>query len=272
RSWCCWENMVATKNSSPSSCSSWAASPAAVKAAMAASAASASGSSRAGTRCRVARVASSSTLASSRRPWPRSVSRARLGSGGSPGSARALRSRSSWTSGRATASRSAWTWSMARWPRPAAWSNSRSAWAASAWLTSVAIATPIDRGAILELPGPPVFAPAGHGAGLGLVAELIDVLVDQAQLALPVQGVADHPGCQLDGQGADLVAELPDGLVALGPDGLAGPLELAAGVGLGLGQQVTPDPLGVGPGLVEDPLGLVLGGTGPPPATLHDTL
>src|SRR5215211_1540416 len=156
---------------------------------------------------------------------------------------------------------------MAPWPRPAAWSNSPSAAAASAWLTSVAIATPIDRGARLEPPG--ILAPAGDGAGLGLVAELVDVLVDQAQLALPVQGVADHPGGQLDGQGADLVAELADGLVALGADGLAGPLELAVGVGLGLGQQVAPDPLGVGPGLVEDPLGLVLGVAQPPPVLLQ---
>src|SRR5215213_5793601 len=226
---------------------------------MAASPASTSGSSRARTRCRVARVASSSTLASSRRPWPRSVSRARLGSGGSPGSARALRSRTWVASSRDNCSRSAWTWSMARWPRPAASSSSSWAWLARASLTSVAIALVC-------------LSPAGQGAGLGLAAELVDVLVDQAQLAVPVKGVTDHPGGQLDGQGADLVAELTDGLVALAPDGLAGPVELAAGVGLGLGQQVAADPLGVAPGLVQDPLGLVLGVAQPPPVLLEQLL
>jgi len=115
-------------------------------------------------------------------------------------------------------------------------------------------------------------APAGHGPGLGLGAELVDVLVDQAQLTVPVQRVADHPGGQLDGQRADLVAELADGLVALGPDGLAGPVELPAGVALGLGQQVAADPLGVGPGLLQDPLGLVLGVAQPPPVLLQQLL
>jgi hypothetical protein len=95
---------------------------------------------------------------------------------------------------------------------------------------------------------------------------------DQAQLAVPVQRVADHPGGQLDGQGADLVAELADGLVALGPDGLPGPVELPAGVGLGLAAQVPADPLGVGPGLLQDPLGLVLGVTQPPPVLLQQLL
>src|SRR5215217_8131326 len=257
--------MVATENSSPSSWSSWPARSTAVKAAMAAREASSPGKSRSRTRWRVATVASSSTLASSRRPWPRSASRARLGSGGSPGSARALRSRTWCTSSRANWSRSASTWSMARWPRPAASSNSPWAWPARAWLTSVAIAL-VHRGAAGLL------APPGQGAGLGLVAEVLDVLVDQAQLAVPVQGVADHPGGQLHGEGADLVAELADGLVALGPDGLAGPVQLAAGVGLGLGQQLAADPLSVGPGLVQDPPGLVLGLAQPPPVLLQQLL
>src|SRR5512132_1944817 len=246
RTACSCSYMAATENSSPSSWSSWPARSAPVKAAMAAREASSPGKSRSRTRWRVATVASSSTLASSRRPWPRSASRARLGSGGSPGSARALRSRTWWTSSRANWSRSASTWSMARRPRPAASSSSPWAWPARAWLTSVAIAL-VHRCVAGRL------APPGQGAGLGLVAELVDVLVDQAQLAVPVQGVADHPGGQLDGQGADLVAELADGLVALGPDGLPGPVELAAGVGLGLGQQLAPDPLGVGLGLAQPP-------------------
>src|SRR5215211_1902435 len=257
--------MVATENSSPSSWSSWPARSTAVKAAMAARAASRSGKSRSRTRWRVATVASSSTLVPSRLPWPRSASRARLGSGGSPGSARALRSRTWCTSSRANWSRSASTRSMARWPRPAASSSSPWAWPARAWLTSVAIAL-VHRGAAGLL------APPGQGAGLGLVAEVLDVLVDQAQLAVPVQGVADHPGGQLHGERADLVAELADGLVALGPDGLAGPVELAAGVGLGLGQQLAADPLGVGPGLVQDPPGLVLGLAQPPPVLLQQLL
>jgi hypothetical protein len=77
---------------------------------------------------------------------------------------------------------------------------------------------------------------------------------------------------QLDGERADLAAELADGLVALGPDGLAGPVELAAGVGLGLGQQLAADPLGVGAGLLQDPLGLVLGVAQPPPVLLQQLL
>src|ERR671913_1010192 len=253
----CCSTMVPRKNSSPSTCSSSPAFSAPVKAAMAARAASRLGKSRNRTRCLVATVASSSTLAWSSGPPPSSVSGARLGSGGSPGSARALRSRTWPTSSRASSSRSASTWSIARWPRAAASSSSSWAWAASAWLTSVAIA---------------VLAPAGQGAGLGLVAELVDVLVDQAQLAVPVERVADHPGGQLDGQGADLVAELADGLVALGPDGLPGPVELPAGFGLGLAAQVPADPLGVGPGLLQDPLGLVLGVAQPPPVLLQQLL
>src|SRR5215218_4785033 len=237
---------------------------AAVKAAMAASSPTRSGKRRGGTRWVLAMLASSSTLASSRRPPPRSSSSARLGSGGRPGSASALRSRAWVTSRRAKATRSASTCSIARLPRPpappglvpAAWSNSAWAWPARAGLASVTVA---------------VLAPAGQRTGLGLVAELADVLVDEAELALPVQRVADHPGGQLDGERADLAAELADGLVALGADRLPGPLQLPLGVGVGLGQQVLADPLGVGARLLQDPMGLVLGG-GEPLAVLLQQL
>ena len=53
--------------------------------------------------------------------------------------------------------------------------------------------------------------------------------------------------------------------------GLAGSVELAAGVGLGLGQQPVADLPGVGAGL-QDPLGLVLGVPEPPPVLLQQLL
>ncbi len=65
-----------------------------------------------------------------------------------------------------------------------------------------------------------------------MVADLLDVLVDEAELPLAVEGVVEHPGGQVDGQRADLAPEVAHRLVALAADGLAGALQLALSLAL----------------------------------------
>src|SRR6266536_2897402 len=230
------------RNRSSSTRSRSPAAAAAAKLASAASSASRSGSRRGATRCRSARVASSSTVAGSSWPRPRSVSRPRLASAGSPRSTSGPRRRGCAAVTRAKVARSPATLSSP--PRPAASWKSRSACAASAGLLRGTAAVP---------------APSGQGTGLGVVAELLDVLVDQPELPLAVERVADHPGGELDRQRADLGPQLAHGTVALGPDRLASLGDHPLGLLLGLVHEVPAQPVGVGPALVDDALRLLLG-------------
>src|SRR5919197_960543 len=176
------------------------------------------------------------------RPRSRSATSACLWSTGRSGSLSALRSRTWVVSSLATAASSAATRSSAS--RPSASSSSRRA-------SPVSACSAIGPAGALRA--------AGHRAGLGVVAELLDELVDEAELALAVEGVVDHPGGQLDRQAADLAPQVAHCLVALAADGLAGALQLAARLVLGLAADLAAQPLGGAARLLDDPLGLLLG-------------
>src|SRR6266568_5676533 len=193
-------------------------------------------------------VATNSTVAGWSWPRPRSVTRPRRASNGRPGSTSGPRRRGLAKASRAKLASSPATASSV--PALAASPSTCSAYRVSAGLLSRTAA---------------VLSPGGHRAGLGVVPELLDVLVDQPELTVAVQRVADHPGRKLDRQRADLGAQLAHRPVALPADRLAALVDDPVGLLLRLGHEIPAQPLGVGPRLVDDALRLLLGAGQPLP-------
>src|SRR4029077_3474805 len=87
--------------------------------------------------------------------------------------------------------------------------------------------------------------------------DLRDVVVDQLLVRLLVEGLPDHPARELDGDLADLRAQLVEDTVALRADLLLGALDRVLGLLLGVGLDVTAKLVGSDPSLLDDPVALV---------------
>src|SRR5713226_8051736 len=132
------------------------------------------------------------------------------------------------------------TWSS--WPSASA--TAKSAWAYP-WITWLRVATVLVL--LLALP----VSVRGHPG------ELVDVLVDQSQVAILVERLADHATGQREGELPDLGPELLEHAVPLGPDLVLGPRHDGLRFGFCFLAHVLAHGLGRLARLLDDAVGLV---------------